>query len=230
MIWELDFCEELSLSNEELECNNNPIETDRAMTFNPDFTLSKMQNGFRIFAFEESLNGISARRYKFPGPDPSLKTVFLHPRIAYRDNLNPSIEVMIKTDFSGAQTSEILALTFDHPIPTSFNSGLLGGLLLVLQNTTRNIPLLICSSSDFLIRMLIKDRERFENDLLDPNFRLIRAVVAMLNERVARIKFMKVAPNPARLITDEDTHIIEADLRALPGLLMLPVNLDGSSK
>jgi hypothetical protein len=44
-----DLCEELSLTDEELEQNKMPIETDQVMTFNPNFRLSEMESGFRIF-------------------------------------------------------------------------------------------------------------------------------------------------------------------------------------
>jgi hypothetical protein len=40
------------------------------MVFDPDFRLSNIERGFRIFAFEESLNEIPVRRNKIPGPDP----------------------------------------------------------------------------------------------------------------------------------------------------------------
>jgi hypothetical protein len=52
-------------------------------------------------------------------------------------------------------------LTFDRPeIPLTFTSALLGWLLLILQDTPRNMPLLTCSSSDFLSRALIKKNFR----------------------------------------------------------------------
>jgi hypothetical protein len=58
--------------------------------------------------------------------------------------------------------------------------------MLILQNTQQNTLLLICASSDFLLRVLVKERNKYENDLLDPNFRLLKATIALLNERVAR--------------------------------------------
>ncbi|KAJ7251652.1 hypothetical protein C8J57DRAFT_1238476 [Mycena rebaudengoi] len=76
-------CEEMVLSGNELECNNQPIETNQIMVFDPNFLLSDMTNDFRIFAFEESLTEISARRYKFPGHQPGLTTVFLNARSTY---------------------------------------------------------------------------------------------------------------------------------------------------
>jgi hypothetical protein len=60
------------------------------------------------------------------------------------------------------------------------------------------MPLLICSSSDFLTRALIKERVKFENDMLEPNFPLLKFVLAILNESVARTQFKNVSDNPAR--------------------------------
>jgi hypothetical protein len=54
---------QLTLTNEELEANELAIQTDQAMVFNPDFTLTYFETGFRIFGSEESLNEISAKRH-----------------------------------------------------------------------------------------------------------------------------------------------------------------------
>lgn len=91
---------------------------------------------------------------------------------------------------------EILSLEFDYPeIPMNFSSALLGGLLYVLQNCQKNIALGICSASDVSSRILVWKRHSYENDLLDLQFPLFEAVVAATNknERVARIKYKKVA-------------------------------------
>jgi hypothetical protein len=91
--------------------------------------------------------------------------------------------VTVKTETDFNVESETLSLTFDRPeIPLIFSSALLGGLLVVLQNTQKNVPLLVCSSSGFLSQALVKDRSRFEHDFLDPKFHLLRAVLATLNE------------------------------------------------
>ncbi|KAJ7096187.1 hypothetical protein C8R44DRAFT_749032 [Mycena epipterygia] len=185
-----DLSEELALTAEELECNDKVLEDDQVTEFDQNFTLSNMSDGFRIFAFEESLNKIPARRFKIPGPRPTIMTVFLHAHILHAGQFEPSLEVMIKTVMDNSQENKTLSLTFDRPeILLNFSSALLGGLLFVLQNTQRNVPLLICSSSEFLAGTLVKERENFENDLLDPKFRLLNAVFAGLNERVTRIQF-----------------------------------------
>ncbi|KAJ7260802.1 hypothetical protein C8J57DRAFT_996828, partial [Mycena rebaudengoi] len=49
----LDLCNELALTNEEIEGNECSRETDHIITFDPNFTLSNMGIGFR---FEESPN------------------------------------------------------------------------------------------------------------------------------------------------------------------------------
>ncbi|KAJ7248085.1 hypothetical protein C8J57DRAFT_996605, partial [Mycena rebaudengoi] len=44
-----DLCNELALTNEEIEGNKCSRETDHIITFDPNFTLSNMGSGFRIF-------------------------------------------------------------------------------------------------------------------------------------------------------------------------------------
>ena len=48
-----DQCEDLALTNAELEANEIAIQTDQAMVFNPDFTLNNIETKFRILASEE---------------------------------------------------------------------------------------------------------------------------------------------------------------------------------
>ncbi|KAJ7822344.1 hypothetical protein B0H14DRAFT_2370795 [Mycena olivaceomarginata] len=67
-----DLSEDLELTDEEREGNNLPIEADRIFVFDPTLTLSEMAKGYRIFAVEESLNEVPARRYKIPGQKPNL--------------------------------------------------------------------------------------------------------------------------------------------------------------
>jgi hypothetical protein len=139
------------------------------MVFDPNFSLSHMGSGFGIFALEDSLNEIP-RRCEIPGQDPSLMTIFLHARVFRAGEFDPSIDVMINTETDVAHDSDILSMTFDRPeIPLTFSSALLGGLLIILQNTQRNVPLLICSSSECLSRALVKEREKFESDMIDPS-------------------------------------------------------------
>ena len=133
-----------------------------------------------------------------------MTSVFLHACIQHLGEFNANIELLIKKEMNGQQNSIILPLTFDRvEIPPTFPSALLGGLLIVLQNTERNVPLLISSSSDFLLRALVKERLKFENDMLDPRFRLLKAVFAALNERVARVQFKKVSDNEIKFSPNE---------------------------
>ncbi|KAK6977420.1 hypothetical protein R3P38DRAFT_2470579, partial [Favolaschia claudopus] len=46
----------LALTDNEIEVNARPLEVGEAKCFDPNFRLSSTENGFRIFAFEESLN------------------------------------------------------------------------------------------------------------------------------------------------------------------------------
>ncbi|KAJ6632040.1 hypothetical protein B0H10DRAFT_1937759 [Mycena sp. CBHHK59/15] len=198
--------------DDEREGNNLPIEADRIFVFDPNLTLGEMAKGYRIFASEESLNEVPARRYKIPDQEQDFKTVFLHARILNPGQFDPRIEVWIKTVSNSKQDNEKLSITFDRPeIPLSFSSALLGGLLFVLQNTQRNVPLLICSSSELLARTLVKERELSENNILDSKFPLIKAVVAMLKERVARVQFKKVSDNLAKFLTNIPNLPIEID-------------------
>ncbi|KAJ7237091.1 hypothetical protein C8J57DRAFT_1087804, partial [Mycena rebaudengoi] len=65
-------CDELALTNEEIEGNKCPRETDHIITFDPNFTLSNMGSGFQIFALEQSPNEMPARRVRTSEhvPDP----------------------------------------------------------------------------------------------------------------------------------------------------------------
>jgi hypothetical protein len=76
-----DLCDKLALTDEELQYNEQPIQTDEIMVFDPNYTLTNISSGFRIFAAKESLSAIPARRYDIIGPDPKIMTVFLHAQI-----------------------------------------------------------------------------------------------------------------------------------------------------
>jgi hypothetical protein len=97
-IQNLDLSEELALTEEEQEVNNHPIQINHSMVFDPNIFLSNMESGFRIFAEEESLNEISTRRYKIPGPEPDVMTVFLSARIFHPAEFEPKIEIVMQTE------------------------------------------------------------------------------------------------------------------------------------
>ncbi|KAJ7271786.1 hypothetical protein C8J57DRAFT_1064925, partial [Mycena rebaudengoi] len=106
-----DLCDELELTAMEREENTCPRESDRIITFNPDFTLSNMRSGFRIFAFEESLNDVAARRYKVPGQVSDQIKIFIHARILHPGEYNPIIQVSIKMH----DDTQLMSLSFDRP-------------------------------------------------------------------------------------------------------------------
>jgi hypothetical protein len=118
----LDLCQELALTDDEKRWNSQPIETNQIMVFDPNFALSDMGSGFRIFAFEDSLNTIPARRYKITGQVPSLMTVFINARVFKPDEFDSGLNVIVKTETDLTQRSENLSLTFDRPeIPLTFH-------------------------------------------------------------------------------------------------------------
>jgi hypothetical protein len=133
----LNLSDELALTDEEQQGNNSPIQPDIAMTFDPNIVLSNLENGFRIFATEDSPNEISTTRYKTPlKEEPDLKTIFLHARILHPGEFEPTIEVVMSTETDGAPPRLVLSLTFDvSGIPLTFASALLGGVIFILQNT-----------------------------------------------------------------------------------------------
>jgi hypothetical protein len=73
--------------------------------------------------------------------------------------------------------------------------------------------------------VIIKERQKYENNILDPKFRLVRAVFAMLNERVARVQFKKVSDNRALFLRSEPIRTVEIDTEIdlmfeCPGILL----------
>lgn len=63
----------------------------------------------------------------------------------------------------------------------------------------------------FPARALVKNRPKFEDSILDPKFRLLRSVFAMLNERVARIQFKKVSNNRAKFLTSGHIRAVQIE-------------------
>jgi hypothetical protein len=125
-----------------------------------------MGSGFRIFAFEESPNEIPARRVRTFEHVPDPITIFVHARVLHPGEYSPITQISMKL----GDSIELISLSFDRQdIPLTFSSALLGSVLMILQRTQKNIPLLISSSSDFSSRVLVTDREKYENDILDPS-------------------------------------------------------------
>ena len=206
-------CDNWSLTPEEMELNSQPIRTGEVMTFDPDFTLNNIGQGFRIFAFDDSLNEVPARRTVIPGDEPPLLTLFLHAHIQHAGEFNAEIHLTVKSvTIDHREDCTLLIMTFDKPnIPRSLPSALLGGLLYTLQHCPRNQPLIVCTSSDLLLRMLVKDRDQFEMDMLNPCFQLFQAVLAALNEHAGKIQFKKIELNPARHAVNPRKIEVEID-------------------
>lgn len=153
-------------------------------------------------------------------------TFFLHAQILHPGHYKPEIRLRCTRASKTSQESMTLSMTFDRPnIPLTYTSGLLGGLILILQNAPKNTPLLICTSADYLLRMLVTEREKYENDLLNPLFPLIKSTIALLNERVAHTQFSKVSENPAKLLEGEPVQEVEINTEIdlmfeSPGMLL----------
>jgi hypothetical protein len=198
-----DLCDELKLTPDELNVNQEDIEIDKAMTYDTNFRLTSADDGFRIFAMGESMNEISARRQHHRPRDlaPEAITAFIHIKVLQAGQHDPKILTRFKLLSEKSRKDETVYLTFDDPtIRRNFRSGILGATLALLQKIPKNIPLLICCSSDFLLKTLIKDRRKSENHMLDPCFPLLKAVFAALNERVARTQFKQMTnPFPVTL-------------------------------
>jgi hypothetical protein len=97
----LDLCEDLSLTDEEREGNKLPVETGQIMVYDPDYSLRDIANGFRVFAFEDSLTELPARRYKILDDEPSLMSIFIHASVRHAAKFNPIIQAMIQTEVNG---------------------------------------------------------------------------------------------------------------------------------
>jgi secreted Zn-dependent insulinase-like peptidase len=114
------------------------------------------------------------------------------------------LKVMIFKITTEQETHETLNMSFDIPDTThSFSAGLLRGILHILQNTSLNTLLTICSSSDYLAKSLVTERSVFENDMLHSNSAVIKSVVASLNERTGRVCFKRIKENPAKNLRND---------------------------
>lgn len=55
------------------------------------------------------------------------------------------------------------------------------------------------------------ERTKLENDMIDPKFRLLKAVIVLLNERVARGEFKNVSDNRATKVNLDQRRLVEVD-------------------
>ena len=221
-----DLCDKLKLTAEELEATRNEIKIDEPMTYDPNFRLNSTTNGWRIFAEDDSMHEIPAQRQLRLEPAPDQITAFIHIKVLRAGQYDPQIMARFKIVSDVINEDATVNLTFDDPsIKTNFRSGILGATLTVLQKIPYNTPLLLCSSSDFLLKTLIKKRTKSENDMLDPSFQLFKAVFAALNERVATTRFMQTTitfPVPADIYSHPPLEVdTQIDLMfSCPGILI----------
>lgn len=220
-----DLCNELALTDEERE-QNGQAQND-IVTFDPDFMLRDLSHGFRIFASDTDnvMNKICAKRYRAPSPDPPKLTIFLHAHILHPGEQDAEMKILILDKF---QTKFNVALnpsfTTIEPL-VSFSTALLAGLLWVIQNVNKNTEILICSSTDYLAKAFVIDRTIHENNMLDKDFQLWRAVLAALNERCGRVQFKKVTPNPATALKFQPGNpvVLDTDIDIMfncPGVML----------
>ncbi|KAK6984955.1 hypothetical protein R3P38DRAFT_2806009 [Favolaschia claudopus] len=158
------------------------------MAFDPDLYLTDLSHGFRIFATEDHLTELPAKRYTVPAAEIEPVTISL--------NSKPSL-------------------------PTA----LLGGLLYALQNSSHSTPATIVCPSPLLRSIFVTDRKEYENNPLNPNFRLIKSILAQLLERSAPTQFkvdkLSISTASRSAIALDVSLEIEPDLMFnLPGILL----------
>lgn len=78
---------------------------------------------------------------------------------------------------------DALFLSFpEQTMYASFNTTILGGMLYIAHELSKNIPLTVNSSSSFLGKVLVTNRVDMENNPVLPNYRLIKRVISALQE------------------------------------------------
>ncbi|KAJ7713867.1 hypothetical protein B0H16DRAFT_1478347 [Mycena metata] len=128
---------------------------------------------------------------------------------------SPAQALILMVRESGTGFNNVLNLTVNSVAPpSSFTAALLVGLLWVLQNSNPNTELVICTSTDYLTKAFVVNRSFHENDMLDANFGLGRAVLGALNERCGRVRFKKVLQNPALTLKSQaaQTALLDTDI------------------
>ncbi|KAJ7866224.1 hypothetical protein B0H14DRAFT_2573498 [Mycena olivaceomarginata] len=74
-----DLCPELALTDEGLGLGAKALDAGQSVVFDPNYSLSDPNNGFRIFALdsESPMNVMPSRRLKLMGPQPAEITFYL---------------------------------------------------------------------------------------------------------------------------------------------------------
>lgn len=91
-----DLCEHLILS--EMEKNRNERgreDQDVQMTFDPDFRVTDLSHGFRIFVFEDHTTQIPAKRYSLLDPTSTTVDVYLHAKVNNPGQMSAEMQAML---------------------------------------------------------------------------------------------------------------------------------------
>ncbi|KAK6977477.1 hypothetical protein R3P38DRAFT_2810030 [Favolaschia claudopus] len=165
------------------------------MSFDPDICLTDKSHGFRIFATEDHLSDLTqlpAKRYHIQNSNDTI-TIRVNARVlnSGRINAQMSAAVSVKSDSSPTVlVDECLHLSFlDIDLEPSFHAALLGGLLYALQNVPHSVAATIVCPATYLGSVFVTNRSTYENNTLDPNFPIIKSIIAHLQERSARTRF-----------------------------------------
>ncbi|KAK6987842.1 hypothetical protein R3P38DRAFT_3230011 [Favolaschia claudopus] len=168
---------------------------ESGLIFDPFYRLTDVSHGFRIFASEDYLRTLPAKRYNtepLPLPPQDHWLIYLNALVKDSGQSNAEIYTRIAVENSVKIDSLCIKPTFiDYDPPPSFHTALLAGLLYALQDTPKSVPITILSSTNFLGSAFVTKRTVMENNPLHPNFRLIKCIIAYLNERAGRVIFTR---------------------------------------
>ncbi|KAK7046865.1 hypothetical protein R3P38DRAFT_3346454 [Favolaschia claudopus] len=220
----LDHCDTLALTEEE-QLANKGVGDDKTLTFDPDYRLTDMSHGFRIFASDDYLQQTAAKRYGSLLTNGDELEAQIHARVSKPGQANSEMTALIHLRQPN-QVDQTLALRLsftEWDLYPSFNTALLGGLLHIISSTPLNTPLKVFTTSDFLGKTFVKNRCDIEKHPLEPNFRLVQTVISRLNERTARTRFTQSKVTDAFLLQHLPPHTILLDaasdlMFSLPGI------------
>jgi hypothetical protein len=216
----------LKLTDEEVTLNKNVTILENTFTFDPDFRLKTLEQGMRIFADNTCSTRYPTRRID-PGTDKPQKTIYLYTKLHNVKDHEPLLDVGIRIDQpQKAGKNERFHLTLDdEKIPLNSKTAWLAALLLALEKTDRDDPILICSTSETLVYLFVKKQELYANGMVDPCFKLYKVALSLLQERTRRVKFKNIKEQVASTSHGEEFEdwIIEcqSDITfELPGIAL----------
>ncbi|KAJ7091776.1 hypothetical protein C8R44DRAFT_647200 [Mycena epipterygia] len=141
---------------------------DAELTFDPDYRLTGLSQGFRIFAFEDHMTQVPTKQFKLPQAESTTHDVYLHAKIKHPGQAHAKMEVMLLVrtrDNPDVLMKHLLLLSFlDKKILPSFNTVILGGLLYIVRELSQDIPLNIHCCSNFLGKALVTNHNDSENN------------------------------------------------------------------